>query len=42
MDAANAISVTVTREFEWNVEKINYYLLSEVFDIFMENSSTIW
>ncbi|KAL7017739.1 hypothetical protein ACKWTF_010500 [Chironomus riparius] len=42
MDVNDVNELTVTREFEWNVERINFYLVSEVFEIFMENNSTKW
>jgi len=34
--------VIVTREFEWSVEKLKNYLVSNVFEIFLPENTTKW
>lgn len=42
MDAENVNQETVAREFEWNIEKIDAFLVSEIFEVFLDNNTTKW
>jgi hypothetical protein len=42
MDVDDENPVAVTREFEWNIEKLRDYLVSEVFTIYLDSKPTKW